>query len=49
MNITKEELKARLKLVDDRIPVLLKKYPVVSFFMLVVPLVIGLIIGAIWL
>ena len=45
----KAEIKARLDKIDDRIPVMLKKYPVVSFVMIMVPFVVGLVIGAAFL
>lgn len=39
-------LKQRIDLVDDRIPVLLRKYPLVSAVMIIVPFLIGIGVGA---
>ena len=41
----KAELKERLDKADDRILVLAKKYPIVMTIMLVVPMLVGIIIG----
>lgn len=45
----KAELKDRFDKVDERIPVLLKRYPVVSFVMIMVPFVAGMVVGKVWL
>jgi hypothetical protein len=42
----KDELKERFDKLDERIPVLIKKYPLVSTVMVVVPFVVGVVVGA---
>lgn len=39
------DLKERWKKVDDRIKVLVKKYPLVAAVMIIVPLLLGMLIG----
>jgi len=46
-NMKKAEVKERITQVDDRVLMMAKKYPFVFAFMVVVPFLVGFVIGKI--